>query len=284
MSRVAIVAMGISAHEYVRAAEQGGNRKNLFDETWAVNGFGHVFDRERMFHMDDIRLQYLRGKNGNKKIGRLVEYLRTAEGPVYTSRVLTDEPPSEELLHQLRNVIQMLPEGDERKLRERELMTLEAERELIEGGGFKGLVAFPLQDVLRDFRCHPHFDNTVAYAIALAAHEGHDMTLYGADFDYPGMPAAEKGRSCCEFWVGQAVARGLDVDITRQSTLMNANKAMPLYGYDGVEIDGSLDSNDNICIKMMDRPLPSPVEVEMSYYKGPPGQFDQWMAHLRAQP
>lgn len=274
MGQIAIVAMGLSAHEYMRTVETSGNRKNLFDEVWMVNGFGHIFQHERLFAMDDIRLQAMRGKAGNHKIGRLVEFLRHHPGPVYTSRVLAKEPPSQERIDQLRMIVRMLPEGgEERQVREDELATLEIERELILGGGFHGLVPFPLEEVVNHFRVHPYFNSTVAYAIALAALEGHDMTIYGADFIYPeaqANPLVEKGRGCCEFWIGMATGIGLEVRVTNTSTLMDAHASNKLYGYDGVNIDGTLCQDGSIKFKMEDCPLPNAQHIEARYYKGAP--------------
>lgn len=275
--KIAIVAMGASAHEYLRTAEMSGNTKNLFDETWVVNGFGHVFQHDRLFAMDDIRLQYLRGKAGNHKIGRLVESLRHHPGPVYTSRKLPDAPPSAEMLEQLQSIISMLPEGEEKALRAAEFETLQAERELMQGGGFKGLVEFPLEAVANKFRAHPYYNSTVAYAIALGAYEGHDMTIYGADYHYPtnitpeGRALAESGRACCEFWIGVAVASGLNVDVTNTSTLMDAGIAGGPYGYDGKNIYGEVKLADGyIKFDLNDIPLPTAAMIEQRYYKGAP--------------
>lgn len=280
MSKIAIVAMGASAHEYMRTAEMSGNRKSLFDEVWMVNGFGHVFQHDRLFAMDDIRLQYLRGKHGNHKIGRLVEALRHHPGPVYTSRALPEEPPSELMLDELKRIIAVLPEGQEKELRQAEYDTLQAERELMQGGGFKGLHEFPLEEVINKFRAHPYFNSTVPYAIALAAYEGHDMTIYGADYHYPtnvtpeGRALAESGRACCEFWVGIAVASGLNVDVTHTSTLMDAGLGGGPYGYDGKHIMGEVKLADgHIKFDINDIPLPPAAVIERRYYKGAPSQM-----------
>lgn len=286
MSHVAIVAMGISAHQYLRVAERTGNRSTMFDEVWAVNGFGHVFQYDRLFAMDDIRVQAMRGKNGNAKIGRLVEWMRTAKGPIYTSWLPPEAAASEEQLDELRKVISVLPDGEERDAREAELATKEIEREIVTGGGFEGLVAFPLRDVINHFRCHPYFDSTVAYAIALAAYEGHDMTLYGVDYEFripSGHMMFEKGRACCEWWVGQAIQRGINVDVSLESSLLNANKGDNPYGYDGVNIEGGLDKDGNVVLRMEERALPSAHEIELRYYKGPQTQagFERHMAELR---
>jgi hypothetical protein len=286
MARIAIVAMGVSAHQYLRSAETSGFTKAMFDETWMVNGFGHVFQYDRMFAMDDVRVQAIRGRAGNRKIGLLVEWLRQAKGPIYTSRCLPKEPASEERLKQLRGVIDVLPNGQERHQRERELETLQVERDLVMGGGFDGLVEFPLDAVINDFRCHPYFNSTVAYAIALAAHEGHDMTIYGADYDYgpeSGVPVVEKGRACCEFWIGQAVARGLHVDITRASTMMDANIPDAPYGYDGVTLQGNIANDGTISFGREDRVLPDADEIEASYFKGPRDKLHLHLADIRGQ-
>lgn len=292
MPNVAIVAMGLSAHNYLRTVEQSGNRKAMYDEVWMVNGFGHVFHYDRLFAMDDIRMQALRGKNGNNKIGRLVEFLRTAKGPIYTSRCLAKEPPSEQMLTELKKVVDLLPQPHadyqgpptEREIREAELRSLAIERELVLGGGFEGLVEFPMQDVIENFRCHPYFNNTVAYAIALAAHENRDMTIYGADFEgtMGTANAVERGRACCEFWISQAVSRGLMVDITLDSSLLDANRPANPYGYDGRDMLGQVGTDGKVQIQFTDRPLPDAMMVERAYYKGPPHLFEKHLADLRA--
>jgi hypothetical protein len=174
----------------------------------------------------------------------------------------------------------VLPEGPEREMRQAELETLQAERELMQGGGFEGLVEFPLEAVVNKFRAHPYFNSTVAYAIALAAYEGHDMTIYGADFHYPtnvtpeGRALAESGRACCEFWIGIAVASGLHVDITNTSTLMDAGQGSGPYGYDGKHIKGEVKLADGrIAFELTDVPLPTAAEIERRYYKGAPTQM-----------
>src|SRR3990167_1083557 len=147
MGKIAIVALGASAERYFRVAEMSGNTSFLFDEVWAVNGFGHVFACDRVFHMDDVRVQALRAKAGNKKITHLLEWLRATKIPVYTSRVLPKEPDNSRIT-ELKSVISIISTKESEQYREtlqRELDTLEIEKELIEVGGFESLVEFPMQ-------------------------------------------------------------------------------------------------------------------------------------------
>lgn len=131
--------------------------------------------------------------------------------------------------------------------------------------GYPGLVAFPLSDVLRSVGDRrPYFNNTTAYAIALAIHEGvKEIALYGMDYTYPNRGHAEEGRACVEYWVGQAVARGIRVRVASRSTLLDTcrNDAQRLYGYDGVEVAIGPDYS----VSLRPRDLPTAAEIEARY-------------------
>lgn len=90
--RIAIVALGPSSLDYVRLVEGIGNRKLAFDEVWSINGYGFVLQCDRIFHMDDVRIQEIRAKGGNKKIAAMLEWMKTHPGPIYTSRTHEDYP------------------------------------------------------------------------------------------------------------------------------------------------------------------------------------------------
>jgi len=65
---------------------------------------------------------------------------------------------------------------------------------------YPALVDFPLEDVLNHLG-HDYFNNTAAYAVALAIHIGATkISLFGMDYTYPNVHDAEKGRACVEFW------------------------------------------------------------------------------------
>ncbi len=74
---VAIVAMGKSAGTYVNICAAKGDRKILFDQTWAINSMGAVIQHDLLFHMDDCRVQESRAAaepNGN--VAGLMRWLR----------------------------------------------------------------------------------------------------------------------------------------------------------------------------------------------------------------
>lgn len=96
--RLAIVALGPSADSYIRTVEGQGDPTSLYDEVWLVNGFSNVLWSEvggircRGFAMDDVRIQELRAKGGNKKVANMLESYKRHPGPIYTSRAHKDYP------------------------------------------------------------------------------------------------------------------------------------------------------------------------------------------------
>jgi hypothetical protein len=133
--------------------------------------------------------------------------------------------------------------------------------------GYPGLVEFPLQDVLRDGGL-PYFNNTAAYAIAYAVFIGvKKISLFGIDFTLPNIHAGEKGRACCEFWLGMAAARGIVIVGPEQSTIMDycAPDAERFYGYDAVDVDLTDDENGRAVVRFTEKPLPTAQEIEARY-------------------
>lgn len=83
---VAILGLGPSLEAYVDVAKRLGDRRKMFDEVWGINQVANVIQCDRIFHMDDVRVQELRAKakpDGN--IAAMLPWLRTHEGPIYTS-------------------------------------------------------------------------------------------------------------------------------------------------------------------------------------------------------
>lgn len=75
----------------MRVAESHGGR--MFDEVWAINNMAAVVRCDRAFHMDDVRVQEVRAAaNPDGKVARMLAWLRTAPGPIYTSRAHPDYP------------------------------------------------------------------------------------------------------------------------------------------------------------------------------------------------
>jgi hypothetical protein len=134
---------------------------------------------------------------------------------------------------------------------------------------YPGALAYPLQEVVDAFG-HAYFNSTVAYAMAYALHKGFSrIELYGCDYSYPDAHRAEKGRACLEFWIGLAVARGIQVVIAADSTLMDSNAPLceRLYGYDAYNLqlvykEGRAAPIVDWCLR---EKLPSVDEIERRY-------------------
>jgi hypothetical protein len=98
----------------------------------------------------------------------------------------------------------------------------------------KGLVEFPIQEILRDTNAH-YLNNTVAYAIAFALwNKVGFLNLFGIDFGYKNnLYFAEAGRACVEFWLAKCMHAGMEVAVASTSFLLDT--AVPpqekLYGY-----------------------------------------------------
>jgi hypothetical protein len=70
--------------------------------------------------------------------------------------------------------------------------------------------------------------------VALAIQMGvKKIGLYGCDFHYPDLHMAESGRACVEFLIGNAGAKGINIVVANDSTLLDASLPLMkrLYGY-----------------------------------------------------
>ena len=129
------------------------------------------------------------------------------------------------------------------------------------------LVEYPLEEVVTSLSfCY--FNNTVAYAVAFAvAAEVKKITFYGIDFTYKqNIAFAEAGRACVEFWCAVAVSRGVQIEVARNSSLLDTNvpENEKLYGYHRLEdplvqsfIDGGL-----MITKQSEMASPEPLDVK----------------------
>ena len=85
-AKVALLGLGPSIALYLDTAKRLGGRRKIADETWAINALGDVFAADRVFHMDDIRVQMARAAaSPDSNIAAMVEWLRQHPGPIYTS-------------------------------------------------------------------------------------------------------------------------------------------------------------------------------------------------------
>ncbi len=83
---VAIVAMGGSSSAYLDYVKCLGGRKPYADEVWGVNAIGDLLQCDRIFHMDDVRVQMRRAEaRPESNIARMMDWMREHPGPVYTS-------------------------------------------------------------------------------------------------------------------------------------------------------------------------------------------------------
>lgn len=194
---VSIVALGPSSLSFIRYAEAAGGAHSYCDEVWGINMVGGVLQCDRVFHMDDLKIQELRIQNGSpiaEKLTGMLEWMRGHPGPIYSSRAYADYP---------------------------------------------GVVEYPLQDVLESCGT-PYMNNTAVYAICFAIHlKVKKISLFGFDYTYPDVSSAEMGRGCCEYWVGRAMQKGIEVMVVPGSTLLdtNAEPAKKFYGYDTLDLD-----------------------------------------------
>ena len=195
---------------------------------WGINAIGDVLRCHRVFHMDDLRVQEARAAaKPAGNIAAMVRWLKTHPGPVYTSRLVP---------------------------------------------GYPGLVEFPLEDVLNRSRAAnggaPYFNSTAAYAVAYAVHIGvRRLSLFGLDYTLPNAHRSEQGRACVEFWLGVAAARGIEITVPDQTSLLDAcaPEAERLYGYDCVDVSFHDRADGGIAVRFADKPAPSAADVERRY-------------------
>jgi len=90
---VVILGMGPSLECYVDVVKRLGNRRKFADEVWAINALGDIVQCDRIFHMDDVRVQERRAAaKPESNIAAMLDWMRTHPGPIYTSRPHPDYP------------------------------------------------------------------------------------------------------------------------------------------------------------------------------------------------
>jgi hypothetical protein len=134
---------------------------------------------------------------------------------------------------------------------------------------FLNMQAYPLGEVVKAFGS-VYFNNTIAYAIAYAIYIGvKEITLFGVDFTWPNVHMAEQGRGCCEYWLGYAKARGIEVHVCEQSTLLDSRLQkdgnIPLYGYDAYNVSFMEVGDEVVGLRFTERELPTLEEIEERY-------------------
>jgi SAM-dependent methyltransferase len=102
---VAILGLGPSLEAYVDHTKRIGGRSAFCDEVWGINAVGDVIACDRIFHMDDVRVQEARATAAPKSnIANMLAWLKAHPGPIYTSVPHPDYPglvdfPFEEVMN-----------------------------------------------------------------------------------------------------------------------------------------------------------------------------------------
>lgn len=92
-AHVVILGLGPSLESYVDISKRLGNRHRFADEVWAINAVGSIVQCDRVFHMDDVRIQEIRSvARPRSNIAAMLEWIKAHPGPVYTSRAHADYP------------------------------------------------------------------------------------------------------------------------------------------------------------------------------------------------
>lgn len=90
---VAILGLGPSLESFVDFAKRAGGRSAVCDEVWGINAVGDVIACDRIFHMDDVRVQEVRAAaRPASNIAHMLAWMRRHPGPIYTSRPHPDYP------------------------------------------------------------------------------------------------------------------------------------------------------------------------------------------------
>lgn len=90
---VAILGLGPSLEAYVDHVKRLGSRRAFADEVWGINAVADVIQCDRVFHMDDVRVQEIRAaERPQSNIANMLPWLRTHPGPIYTSIPHPDYP------------------------------------------------------------------------------------------------------------------------------------------------------------------------------------------------
>jgi len=90
---VAILGMGMSLYDYVTRAKVLGGKFKVADEVWGINTIGGIFHVDRLFHMDDLRVQEARAAaRPDSNIAETLKWLKRFPAPIVTSIPHPDYP------------------------------------------------------------------------------------------------------------------------------------------------------------------------------------------------
>ena len=92
---------------------------------------------------------------------------------------------------------------------------------------------YPLRELLAALgQDHAYFHNSIPYVIAYALFIGVErLYLFGADYSHEAIKRREDDRPCAEYWIGVARAKGMQIVLPSDTTLLNTNRGAWFYGY-----------------------------------------------------
>jgi len=250
---VAIVAMGMSCHDYIQNATVKGSKDKIADEVWAINSMGGVIQCDRIFIMDDLvhilpqtadsireeakkRLEFLEKEDEHVPLAVLEAWLDRYKGDDPVSKVIKDAVANRKTVAEAyrKAAVDAEDNNTDAMIRIAKNATVPV-YSTAAYEEFPMLVKYPLEAVKEKLGAFADWiDTTVSYAIALAITEGfEEIILYGCDFTYPDNHAAEQGHACAVRLVTFANFMGIKVQVARSSTFMaaNVNPEARLYGF-----------------------------------------------------
>jgi hypothetical protein len=105
---ITILGLGPSLEEYVNITKRLGGRHVYSDEVWGINAVGGVIQCDRIFHMDDVRIQEVRAAaRPESNIAQMLKWMQKSKTPIITSRKHKRYPalvefPLEEVMNHLK--------------------------------------------------------------------------------------------------------------------------------------------------------------------------------------
>ena len=90
---IVILGLGPSLKQYTEITKRVGGKSAFCDEVWGINALGDVFACDKVFHMDDVRIQQIRADAApGSNIAAMLKWMKKYTGPIITSRKHPDYP------------------------------------------------------------------------------------------------------------------------------------------------------------------------------------------------
>ena len=209
---VAIVSLGPTQNVYHANNFQYTPHREKPCEVWTVNkGFRSVVC-DLVFIMDDLIGEM-------NKSSRYHDDIESFSGPVITSIV------DVEVLSSYRKTFYEFPFNDVL-----DYVGYVAGAERAARTGTKKIT--PADIYNNGIVVGNYLHNSIPFMLAYALFIGVETVyLFGADYTFPGTNAREDDRANCEYWVGLLRARGVDVVVPHETTLLNQSRQPWVYGY-----------------------------------------------------